>query len=665
MRAPSRVLLTLGAACFLPMLLRAQSLGSTPMAAPSINMNTGQVSGRLGQLNPYDILQKHWLVVGKVVTLEGDPVPGAKVVVEPVTEGGDIRTLKTNPMGQFRTDYAFNTELVRGFSVKVTTTKKGFRKAQELIHFNDSAKPWIIPVTLLVPAEDPALLSQAELFTTLTPRLKTLGPGDGLSSKSEKDFTRGVTEYLVQKRPDHALPFFDKVIQRDPNCLKCRAMFSLAQLASGDWDGAYRNMAESINMILADRGLGRPEPLVIFGVMETWRHATEKSVGYFAEATKIAPQDALALQELGRTQLLLQNWGVANTYLMRAIAAGAGPEARFLRAETLLDAGYPDEANLEFTHFLDGRDVKSMPLYAREVWARIQNRKKVQVAYTQGSKTINRPIDYLSRTVPELKGLEPATDQKPLDAILSAVGKNVEEFFRQFPNTSSLEQIRQEKLLHNGKRGSTLDSKFRYLCLASTDPGVAGFDEYRLNATGDRGTPSGLKDGFMLTSGFASTSVLFLPAYQPGATFRYLGRQKLNGRDTLVLAFAQQPAKARVYGGFKSGGVSVPTFYQGLAWLDPASYQILRLRTDLLMPFSQVRLEKETTEIDFAEVHFQRGAAGFWLPQEVTVSVDWRGKHLRNVHQYSDYRIFNVESTQKIATPNFAQKTPKDATNPQ
>jgi len=40
-------------------------------------------------------------------------------------------------------------------------------------------------------------------------------------------------------------------------------------------------------------------------------------------------------------------------------------------------------------------------------------------------------------------------------------------------------------------------------------------------------------------------------------------------------------------------------------------------------------------------------ATGFWVPQQVTVSVDWNGKHLRNEHRYSEFKLFQVEATEK------------------
>ena len=56
---------------------------------------------------------------------------------------------------------------------------------------------------------------------------------------------------------------------------------------------------------------------------------------------------------------------------------------------------------------------------------------------------------------------------------------------------------------------------------------------------------------------------------------------------------------------------------------------------------------------------------GFWLPQQVTVTVDWNGKHLHNEHRYSEFKLFNVKATQKIRNPGEVGQTSKQAPDSQ
>jgi tetratricopeptide (TPR) repeat protein len=653
---------------------------STALAAqegPAGGMGGNSVG--IGNITPNYLIQRNWIVAGKVMTLGGDPVPGVKVLVQP-TVAAAFRVLTTDQQGEFQTVYALNTEMVKEFGVAVTANKKGFLKAQEMIDYGDGAHPYALSITLRDAKPDPAVLAQEEMVSALAARLKNLGPADGLSGKSEKDYARGVEEFVVLNRADRALGSFTKVLARDEPCVGCRTMLGLAELASGDWDGAIRNFSQGVDDVRnaaksqpshsngaagAPPRAGRPEPALALGVMESWRHQLERALGFFQEALNIAPQDPLALQEIGRVELLMQNWTTADTYLGRAEAAGAFPQTRLLRAEALLGGGDFDAANQEMTRYLDGRDVKTMPLPVRQTWARIAEKKKIEVVYVKAKSKGNPPIDYLHGAIPELKDIVPATDQSPLDSVLTAVGKKVEVYFRNFPNTVSVEQIHQEKLSRKGKAGETLNQKFHYLCLAPKEETGLAFTEYRSGLSGDLGQPQGLSDGFMLTSGFASASLVFHPVYQAESTFRYLGRQKIDGRDTLVLAFAQRPEKARLNGEFKMGQTTMPTFSQGLAWVDSETYEILRLRTDLLRPLPEVRLEKETTEIDFGENHFKSMAEAFWLPREVKVSVDWNGKCLLNKHEYSDFKLFNVGASEKIEKPKEVEQASREKGAPQ
>ncbi len=592
-----------------------------------------------------------WFIQGRVKTLQGDPVGSAKVTLLPVDASASPRSLLTDLQGEFRTDYSLNLVGVKQLTIDLRVTKKGYLRAHALVTFEEVGKTWVIPVTLREAREDPNLLPQADLIAGLTPSLKKLTAADGLSASGDKDYARGVAEYLEKRSPERAIPYFTKVIRQNTPCLACRTMLAVAELDMGDWDGAYRNLAEAFNKIMADHSLGRPEPLVALGVIESWKHNTKNAAAYFIEALKYAPQDVLALQELGRSQLLLRNWTAADDYLGKALAAGAKPEIRLLRIEALLGEDQFQAADQEMARYLEGRDVKKMPLAVRALWMKIDNRKKIEADYGKGKSKGEQALDYLHHPPLDIAGLEAATDQTQLDPILSAVGKTVAESFVNFPNTSSLEQIHQEKLQRKQKSPDTLDQKFRYLCFTPVKSWGPGFDEYRTDLLGRQTTPVGLGDGFMLTSGFASASLVFHPQYQSQAEFRYLGRQRTNGRDTYLVAYAQRPAKAQLTGAFKSGDNSVTTFSQGLAWIDSETYQIIRLRSDLLKPVQELNLQRETTEIAYGEVHFKDKGAVYWVPQQVTVTVDWSSKHLRNEHRYSEFKLFNVDATDKVGAP--------------
>ena len=94
----------------------------------------------IGGESNLDFLRNRRIFAGKVTTLQGDPIRGAKVDVESLSAPGGFRSLTTDLQGGFKTEYLFNAELVKEFSVILTVTKKGFLKAHETIDLGDSSQ---------------------------------------------------------------------------------------------------------------------------------------------------------------------------------------------------------------------------------------------------------------------------------------------------------------------------------------------------------------------------------------------------------------------------------------------------------------------------------------------------------------------------------------------
>jgi hypothetical protein len=266
-------------------------------------------------------------------------------------------------------------------------------------------------------------------------------------------------------------------------------------------------------------------------------------------------------------------------------------------------------------------------------------------------------IDYVHNPPQDLPDFEPAGDQAGMGDVLAAAGNNVAKLFANLLNISAVETVHLEKLDSEGEPESVRDFEYLYLCMGTVDKKDPSFDEYRSDTKGHEISQLGLDKGFMLTSGFVSAPLILHPAHQNGSSFRLLGYQKRNGRDTIVMAYAQIPARSRIFGSFRNGRRIGKTFKQGMVWIDRKNYQILRLVSDLLTPLPQVKLEKLQTQIDFDEIQLDPKTPAFWLPVKVIVTVHWNGKALRNTHLYSDFRLFNVESSQKIAKPFEAAKS--------
>ena len=255
----------------------------------------------------------------------------------------------------------------------------------------------------------------------------------------------------------------------------------------------------------------------------------------------------------------------------------------------------------------------------------------------------------LARAVPELKHLQPAESQDMLPQILERVGAAVAAFFDNFSNTACTEHVTSNVDTPLKTGALHYDNKYNYVALAQAGAMKYRLREYRTDTKGEPVQPDA-KNG-VVTFGFVALSVHFHPDYQADSRFRYLGREAMEKQDTYVVAFAQRPNVARQTASVQFLGRSGIVFMQGVAWIDPVSFRIVRLRTDIQQPEVNVGLLKETTQVLYSEVSFTQSDKTLWVPREVSVTGQLKQYLFHNQHRYSDYRLFKVQVEQKQDKP--------------
>jgi VWFA-related protein len=270
--------------------------------------------------------------------------------------------------------------------------------------------------------------------------------------------------------------------------------------------------------------------------------------------------------------------------------------------------------------------------------------------YSAARSVVDLSHEELVQSYPtELRDLDFDAESEPLEVLLEKTGVRVKEFFDSFPNTLAKEQVRMERTDPSGKVEAAITRN--YLYSFSLDKTGAYWTETRTEANG-RPIDFTVIAGFFMTPGRAGLTAFLHPIHQKGSRFRYLGRQSSNSKP-YVIAFAQIPEVGDYLGSYQSETMITPTLllFQGLAWVDPDTYQILRMRTDLLAPRHDVGLARQTSEIWFSDVHFRSNAEAFWLPSEVLVTHSSMGRTYHNRSRYSDYQIFTVSVQEKIIPP--------------
>lgn len=247
----------------------------------------------------------------------------------------------------------------------------------------------------------------------------------------------------------------------------------------------------------------------------------------------------------------------------------------------------------------------------------------------------------LEKEIPELQGLTPATSQEELNSILSRVGERCLDLLRRTPNVIADEQVN-TYVSHLMKR----EQEYSYLVIVSQTAEGSILNEYRTDARGTPVSESSAPWGL----GFASMWAHFFPATQPESRFRYLGTQKIENQEVMVVAFAQIPDKVKFRAEFNVGGARISILYQGVAWIDPETKRILRMREDLLAPRPDAKLTKFTAKVRYGAVVVKNAQAtikedaNLWLPQEADLDWNLAGQVGGERHTYSNYRLYVVKS---------------------
>jgi hypothetical protein len=274
-------------------------------------------------------------------------------------------------------------------------------------------------------------------------------------------------------------------------------------------------------------------------------------------------------------------------------------------------------------------------LYAHIPADHAQERSKIPTVIDMSSSE-------LVRAYPELKTLSVAQSQDELPQLLEKVGDRVQLLFEDFPNTSSLEQVHLEELDDRGDTVRSTNRKYQYLIIAHPQKDAIRLEEYRTDLKGSEINPDNVS-GFILTAGDAASPLFFHPLFGSECSFRYLGTDVTRG-GVHVIAFAQRPETARLKNTLTSRAGPVRFYLQGIAWVDPASYQIVRIRTDLLEPLIEAGLAVNTTQVELGEFPIAQSNRTLWLPRDAVITMKYMGRLYRNRHRYTDYRLFTVDS---------------------
>jgi hypothetical protein len=250
----------------------------------------------------------------------------------------------------------------------------------------------------------------------------------------------------------------------------------------------------------------------------------------------------------------------------------------------------------------------------------------------------------------ELEAHTPPTEPGvscPSEAILRGVGQRMAEFVQTLERFTATEKLEHFNVNHNGALKSPETRSFSYVVSVSRNSvGTFLLDEYRDGHTGAEDFPAQTA-----SRGSPAMALLFHPALASDFEFRCEGLGQWAGRSAWQIHFAQRPDHPIRIRSYSVGGRSVGLPLEGRVWIDPGNYQVLRLESELSKPLPEIALTHEHFAIDYEPVQFHSTGQHLWLPQTAEIYVERKGKRFYRRHVFSDFRLFNVDASQKIQAP--------------
>jgi hypothetical protein len=173
-------------------------------------------------------------------------------------------------------------------------------------------------------------------------------------------------------------------------------------------------------------------------------------------------------------------------------------------------------------------------------------------------------------------------------------------------------------------------------------------EHYKIISVSNRPTANATMEGLKgaRSSGEFGTTMKEIFDAGSKASFRLEGPELNNGRETVRLSFfvpLETSKRSIAYEEESMPTQTIVTAYRGRIWVDPASYQVVRIeeRAVSIPPEFPITRAEGSVEYDLAEIAGRK----YWLPlrAEMLLVQGASKMHSRNVIEFKRYRKFEAE----------------------
>ena len=235
----------------------------------------------------------------------------------------------------------------------------------------------------------------------------------------------------------------------------------------------------------------------------------------------------------------------------------------------------------------------------------------------------------------------------PLPQVISGVGRRITELVENLQKFDATEHMENFAVDSKGSRGKPEVRTFDYIVTVKVSEGqVAELEEYRNGSLDPKQFP-----GKFATTGLPTMALAFYPAIVSEFSLACEGLGQWDGHPAWQIHFAQRPDRPNRLRSYLIDNKNYPIALKGRVWIDAGTFQIRHFESELMDPVTEIGLTQERIAIDYGAVKFPTHKQQLWLPLFAELYWERGVRRLYRRHTYSDFKLFEVASSQQIQDP--------------
>jgi len=468
----------------------------------------------------------------------------------------------------------------------------------------------------------------------------------------------------------------------------------LDALHKGQFEAARIHLAKGTQLAPAN-----PDVVYLLGVSELGLNHLDLARQDFEHALSLDPGHERALLALGEMQLRSGETSAAIVTLEKAfLKNGAGWRTHLLLASAYSKGGRLPDAETHAQRAVDLAHEKSAGARlllggiqqtegklpeAQRTWQDLaakfpgdpsaaEARKKLASLSAPRAVVSPEPAQLTSLPVPVSPSIEllPASERPwappdidsreyPLaqnapcraEEILSHAEHRLKSQLQNFEKFTATEHIDHQEIDRLGRPGPVKSRDFSYIVFVNRYAADSFFlDEDRYSTGKDSSFPTSL-----VTTGLNNLGVSILqPATRGEFVYQCEGLAGIRGKATWQIRFQEKKDSPGGVRDWRRDGKLYHLLLKGRIWISSASFDVLRIETDLLEPVQVLGLTRDHLLVDYGPVNFSTANTTLWLPWSAEMHMELHAHRYHHKHYLTDYMLFEVDTNHKIGKPKNA-----------